>query len=91
MPVIHPGLFMIMQLFPDRKDALRQMYATSEAFRTICRDFRKCTAAIEHWKQSEADHAEERFREYLELRQSLESEIRAYIDTHNEEESRFGH
>lgn len=75
MSVIQPGLFLIMQRFPDHKDLLRYMYLHNETFQTICDDYRKCISARDHWTQSRHELAPNRYREYKELMRELESEI----------------
>ncbi len=75
MPVIHPGLFLIMQRFPDHKDAMRHLYLHNESFQTICDDYRKCKSALDYWTQSGHELAPDRYREYSGLIQDLEPEI----------------
>ena len=81
MSVIHPGLFLIMQRFPSQKDNLRRLYRNCPSFHTLCDDYQRCTDALAHWIRSRHDKAQERSREYQELRQSLECEIRECIGT----------
>jgi len=80
MSIIHPGLFLVMQRFPHKKDMLRHMYMTSQTFQTFCDDYRKCTDALEYWTRSSHEAAEKRSREYRELRENLESEIMEIIN-----------
>ena len=80
MSVIHPGLFLIMQEFPSYKDKLRAMYMRSQSFQTLCDDYQECTKALEHWMRSRHEKASERSREYRELKQCLECEIKERID-----------
>ena len=54
IPVIQPGLFVIMQRFPQYRDALRHLYLNNESFQTICDDYRKCSNALSHWTQAES-------------------------------------
>jgi hypothetical protein len=75
MTVIHPGLFLILQRFPDRKDALRQMYRESGSFQPICYQYQQCSAAIRYWSKSEKPEALDRQREYMMLLHELELEI----------------
>ena len=75
MAVIHPSLFLLMNRFPDRKDALRQKYRSSESFQSICWSYKKCKEALEHWTQSKHKEASKRQREYTELLKELELEI----------------
>jgi hypothetical protein len=75
MPVIHPSLFVVMKRFPDRKDAVRQMYRTIENFRGICHNYQKCSEALRYWIESEDEHAPDREKEYSALLHELELEI----------------
>jgi hypothetical protein len=75
MAVIHPSLFLIMKLFPDRKNALRQMYRTSKTFQSICQNYQKCSEALNYWAESEDENASDREKEYAALLQELELEI----------------
>ncbi len=75
MAVIHPSLFIVMKTFPDRKDALRQMYRTSKSFQSICQNYQKCSEALRYWAESEDENAPERKKEYSALLQELELEI----------------
>ncbi len=75
MAVIHPSLFSVMKRFPDRRNALRQMYRTSESFRSICRNYQKCAKALDYWAKSKSAEAPDRHREYSALLQELELEI----------------
>ncbi len=75
MPVIHPSLFIVMKHFPDRKDAVRQMYRSSNSFQDICRNYSKCSEALRYWAESEDENAPEREKEYSALLHELELEI----------------
>lgn len=75
MTVIHPGLFLILQRFPDHKDALRQMYRESESFQSTCYQYQKCSEALRYWAKSRRADAPDRHREYMMLLHELELEI----------------
>ena len=75
MSIIQPGLFLILQRFPHRKDALRQMYRTSDTFQGICQSYQKCSEACGYWAKSEHKEAPHRQFEYSELMKELEQEI----------------
>lgn len=80
MPIIHPGLFLVMQRFPNKRDILRQIYLKNSSFQTFCDDYQKCMKALEYWTRSDHEEAEKRSREYRELRENLESEIMEIIN-----------
>ena len=75
MTVIQPGLFLLMQCFPNKKDVLRYRYLNSKSFQSICKDYQKCSDALAYWAKSELENAPDLHREYCELLQELESEI----------------
>ena len=75
MTIITPGLFLVMNRFPDRRNELRQMYRTSESFESLCLNYQKCSAALDYWGKSKSEQAPERQREYAALLQELELEI----------------
>ena len=80
MQVIHPSLFLVMKNFPDKKDALRQMYRSSESFRVLCHNYQKCSEALDFWKKSKRTEAPDRHREYTALMQELELEIHQTLE-----------
>ncbi len=88
MAVIHSGLFLIMKRFPDRKDALLQMYRISESFHSICANYQECFEALRYWAESEHETAPERHREYESLLHELEQDILQSLDMELEEGNR---
>ena len=85
MAVIHSGLFLIMKRFPDRKDALLQMYRRSESFQSICANYQECLEALRYWAESEHETAPERHREYESILYELEQDIRQSLGMELEE------
>ena len=75
MTVIQPGLFLIMQRFPERKDILRNMFLSSKSFKSTCKDYQRCSEALAYWAESKNEKAPYRYREYFALLQELESDI----------------
>jgi hypothetical protein len=80
LAVIQPGLFLILQRFPHRKEALRELYRTNESFQAICHSYQKCSEAIDYWGKSEHAEARNRQQEYTELKNELELEIIQSLD-----------
>ena len=66
---------MLMNRFPDSKNALRQLYRSSESFQSLCISYQKCSDALAYWDKSESKQAPARQQEYSELFQELEQEI----------------
>ncbi len=52
MTVIQPGLFLLMQRFPDNKDVLRHRFLNSKSFQSICKDYQSCSDALAYWAKS---------------------------------------
>ena len=75
MAVIHPGLFLVLRRFPERKDDLRQIYYKSKSFQSVCHNYQKCSEAIRYWDKSEHEEAADRHQEYKDLLHDLELEI----------------
>jgi hypothetical protein len=75
MPVIETSLFSVIRRFPDLKKAAKRRFMESEPFRTMCKDFRRCSEALRHWEQSTAEEAPVRRKEYALLLRDLEREI----------------
>ena len=85
MRVIHPGLFLVMKHFPNRKSDLRQMYRSSESFRALCQNYQKCAKAMNYWEKSKKEEAPDRLREYTALLQELELEIMDNLEPKREQ------
>jgi hypothetical protein len=83
LSVIKPGLFQVLERFPQRKRALRQVYHKSESFRSICHSCQKCSEAIKYWTDSRLKEAPDRKREYEALLHELEREITQSLDEWN--------
>ena len=75
MSVIHPGLFLAIERFPDLRKELRHLFASDEAFQTLCENYQQCSQALNYWTDAKHPLAAERHREYGELLSELEREI----------------
>ncbi len=75
MSVIHPGLFLVIERFPDHREILYRLYAADEAFQTLCDNYQECFQAVEYWNHSKAASAPDRQQEYGALLNELETEI----------------
>ena len=79
MTVIQSSLFHIVKRFPDQKEVIAQFYRKKEDFQTICDDYRRCFEALQGWNQSNSREAPARRKEYSDLLDELEMEIRRYL------------
>lgn len=87
MAVIQPGLFMVIERFPDRRNKVSRLYGSSDSFRSLCASYQQCTTALRYWAKRESAEATERHREYLALLNELELEIIQYFSEHQIAES----
>ena len=75
MSVIQPGLFMVIERFPDCRNKVMRLYGSSDSFRSLCTSYQQCTTAVRYWAKQASTEATQRHGEYLALQQELEMEI----------------
>jgi len=73
--IINPSIFNLLERFPEHREAIRDLFEHSQAFKSLCMDHQKCLEAIRYWKQSPRDDAPLRSQEYETLFRELEEEI----------------
>ena len=61
--------------FAGREEAVGRAYENSESFRSLCRDYLACTAALARWQEGGSEEALLRTGEYSELLSELTAEI----------------
>jgi hypothetical protein len=71
---------MIRAMFPDREELVERSYRDNRPFRELCDDYRKCVAALEHWKQLDTKTSAPRCDEYTDLLAELRGEIRIWLE-----------
>lgn len=76
--VIQPGLFMVIERFPENRAAFKRLYAGDEGFQSLCESYQQCSEAIRYWSKSKQVIAPDRNREYKKLLHELEMEILDY-------------
>lgn len=81
MAVIHPGIFLVMKRFPDRREEIVRCFYDSESFQTLCEDYKQCSHALQFWSRADSAKSIQRKTEYEEMLQSLEFEILQYLLT----------
>ena len=80
MKKIHADLSILISRFPDREETLSKLFRKSKKFRDICRDYRKCKEAFDHWNQPDVKDPLMRKEEYAALLHELKSEIIQNLD-----------
>jgi len=75
MPITLTSLFPVMKRFPNRRNAVKQLFKESNSFQTMCEDYRECIDALDYWKRSDSKEAPLRRTEYSALLRDLEMEI----------------
>ncbi len=74
------GLALIMDRFPEKRQALRRLFQESQSFQSLCNDYRECFAALQDWQQSTAEESPAWSDEYAHLLLELEQEVRQYLE-----------
>ena len=75
MTIIHSSIFNLIERFPGQREAIKDLFEYSQAFKSLCKDHQKCLEAIRYWKQLTSDDAQLRIQEYENLLLELEEEI----------------
>jgi hypothetical protein len=74
------GLSLIMERFPEEKQALRRLFQESLSFQSLCEDYQECLAELQNWQQSTSEEAPAWCDEYAHLLQELEREVWQYLE-----------
>jgi len=75
MPIVYTGLPIVLSKFPDYERTIKRLFRENETFKTLCEDYRRCSKALRHWKESSSEEAPARRDEYEALQRDLETEI----------------
>jgi hypothetical protein len=78
--VIKSSVFPVLKQFPGRTGDIKKLYKQSQAFQTVCDDYRLCADALRHWKHSHEKEAAARRQEYEQLFRELRDEICLYLN-----------
>lgn len=68
-------LEMIKRRFAGSEQDVERVFAASDSFQGLCRDYLACAAALARWRESPAAEASLRVREYSEILTELTKEI----------------
>jgi len=74
------GLLLIVERFPEERQALRRLHEASQSIQSLCNDYLECRAALRDWRQSTAEEAPVWRAEYTQLLLELEQEVRQYLE-----------
>jgi hypothetical protein len=74
------GLSLLLDRFPEERQALRRLFQESLSFQSLCNDYRECLAALQNWQQSTSEEAPAWREEYANLLLELEQEVRQYLE-----------
>jgi hypothetical protein len=69
----------VRKAFPGHEALVDGAHARFPAFRSLCRDYRDCLRAIEHWSGQGSGEAEARCREYADLLLELDREVCTWL------------
>jgi hypothetical protein len=74
------GLALIMERFPEERQAVCRFFRESRSFQSLCNDYWECLAALQKWQQSTSEEAPAWRDEYANLLLELEEEARQYLE-----------
>jgi hypothetical protein len=77
-------LDLITARFAGRDLLIERGYRRNASFRSMCEDYRDCVDAIDRLRKDGSAIAATRREEYTELLDELLSEIRDWLETHND-------
>jgi hypothetical protein len=83
-------LSLVQAEFPGHDRLIERAYRDNERFRTLCRDYRACVAALHRFKQLAAEEAPPRWQEYAELQVELGDEIKVWLEAMDKDSSHLG-
>jgi hypothetical protein len=73
------GLALIIQRFPEERQAVCRFFRESWSFQSLCNDYWECLDALRTWQQSTSEEAPAWMDEYAQLLRALEQEVRQYL------------
>jgi hypothetical protein len=74
------GLALIMERFPEERQAVCCFFRESRSFQSLCNDYWECLDALRTWQQSTSEEAPAWSDEYAQLLRALEQEVRQYLE-----------
>jgi len=77
-------LALIKRRFPGRDERVERIFREDPSFRTLCRDYHDCRATLERLRGHDSASVRNRRREYAELLEELDREIRTWIGDEKE-------
>jgi len=78
VPVIYPGLFLVIKQFPEHRDVVRRLYSSDDPFQSLCENYQQCSDALRYWTDAKDKNTPERQQEYQALLSELKKEILLY-------------
>ena len=80
MKVTEINPYSVIERFPEREEAIKQLFKNNHNFKALCSDYRRCAKALEFWSKSDLCDAPQRRQEYKSLLTELEKEIFANLN-----------
>jgi hypothetical protein len=74
------GLALIMERFPEERQAVCRFFRESRSFQSLCNDYWECLDELRTWQQSTSEEAPAWRDEYANLLLELEEEVRQYLE-----------
>lgn len=81
MSAISSHVARVRLLFPKKGEAVSELALLNEAFRSLCEDYGLATETLRQMELQNRPQDVEKMREYRQLLQELERELRAAFDS----------
>lgn len=72
-------LRLIKARFAGREEIIEDLFATSETFRCICRDYLACSAILAWWERSDYETARSRAQQFSGMQVRLREDILRWL------------
>lgn len=73
-------LTLIRTSFAGHDRVIERAYRDSQSFRDLCRDYRRCAAALHRWEHRDGSGSDSRRDEYTQLMAELTDEIESWFE-----------
>ncbi|MGO9372107.1 MAG: hypothetical protein ACLQBD_08395 [Syntrophobacteraceae bacterium] len=74
------GCISVVERFPEKREALKQLFAASQSFQLLCDEYEACLTALRYWRDSSLPEAPDLRNEFSSLLSELEEEILEQLD-----------
>ncbi|MGA2401309.1 MAG: hypothetical protein ABSG91_06335 [Syntrophobacteraceae bacterium] len=74
------GYAFFVERFPEKKEALRRLFESSQSFQSLCEEYEACLHALKYWRESSLPEAPDFRNEFSTLLSELEEETLEHLN-----------